>query len=185
MKSLLFLFLLFNLYCSPPSYLENDPNFTYGLESILSYKGEIFTGFQVTPFPNGITRTAEFKNGLQDGRTFDIHQNGQLMSEYFYSAGKKVGIHKGWYPGGNPRFWFEYNDKGESNRDHWEWQENGNVYSIFSYDNGKLIGQKVWRKDGLVYANTIYTTEKVYGVVGSKLCLTVKGDDSKKKTKSF
>ncbi len=185
MKSLLFLFLLYNLYCSPPSYLENDPNFSYGLESVLSYKGEIFTGFQVTSFPYGVTRTAEFKNGLQDGRTFDIHQNGQLMSEYFYSNGKKVGIHKGWYESGKPRFWYEYNSNGENDKEHWEWLEDGRVYSISKYDNGKLIGQKIWRRDGLVYANTIYTPEKVYGVKGSKLCLTVKGDDTKKKTKSF
>jgi hypothetical protein len=151
----------------------------------LSYKGEIFTGFQVTSFPYGVTRTAEFKNGLQDGRTFDIHQNGQLMSEYFYSNGKKVGIHKGWYESGKPRFWYEYNSNGENDKEHWEWLEDGRVYSISKYDNGKLIGQKIWRRDGLVYANTIYTPEKVYGVKGSKLCLTVKGDDTKKKTKSF
>jgi len=185
MKSFVLLSVLLNFYCSPPSYLESDPNFSYGLESILSYKGKVFTGLQVSPYPYGVTRTAEFKDGLQDGRTFDVHQNGQLMSEYFYSAGKKVGIHKGWYENGNPRFWFEYNDKGESNGHHWEWQEDGRVYSISAYDNGKLIGQKIWRKDGLVYANTIYSTEKIYGVQGSKLCLTVKGDDSKKKTKSF
>ncbi len=185
MKAFSIILIAFNFYCSSPSYPENDPNFSYGLESILSYKGEIYTGFQVTSYPNGVARTSEFKNGLQDGRTFDVHKNGQLMSEYFYSKGKKIGIHKGWYESGNPRFWYEYNDRGENNGTHWEWQEDGKVYSISKYDNGNLIGQKVWRKDGLVYANTIYTTEKVYGVQGSKLCLTVKGDESKKKTKSF
>jgi len=182
--SFIFFILLF-INCSPEEYPENDPNFTLGYEGVVSYKGKIFSGFQIASYPNGLKRKIEIKNGLQDGRTFDIYPNGVLASEYFYKEGKKVGIHRGWYESGHPRFYYEYNSAGENHGDHWEWQDNGHVYRISKFENGRLIGEKIWRKDGQIYSNYIYTPEKLYGVKGSKLCLTVKGDDTKKKTSYY
>ncbi|MCE9500366.1 MAG: membrane-binding protein, partial [Leptospira sp.] len=95
--------------------------------------------------------------------------------------GKRVGIHKGWYENGNPRFWYEYKD-GLSDGDHWEWHEEGNPYRYGKYIKDQNVGQKVWRKDGKIFSNYVYTKEKLYGVVGSKLCFKLKGDETNKKT---
>lgn len=175
---------LFVLHCSPEMHNENDPNFTLGYEGIIYYKGKLYSGLQIAEFPNGVKRVIEIKNGREEGRTYDTYSNGTLSAEYFYKNGRKVGIHRGWYEDGKPRFRYGYLD-GENHGENWEWQPDGKVYSFFKYDKGKLVGQKIWRKDGQIYANTIYTPEKVYGVKGSKLCFTVKGDETGKKTKSY
>jgi hypothetical protein len=183
MKYLFFFILLLN-FCSSETHPDNDPNFTLGENEIWYYKDKLYTGYQVAEYPNGVKRQSEFKEGLQDGLTFDVHPSGQIMAEYPYKAGKKVGVHKGWYDDGKPRFWFEYKD-GLNHGEHWEWLPTGKIYRYGRYDNDRIIGEKVWRKDGLIYSNYIYTPKKLYGVVGSKLCFTVKGDDTKKKTESF
>lgn len=181
--NLVFLFPII-LNCSQEIHKENDPDFTLGYEGVIYYKGNLYTGVQVAEFPNGVKRVIEVRNGKEDGRTYDTYPNGSTSAEYFYKNGKKVGTHRGWYEDGTPRFHYEYSD-GENHGEHWEWQPDGKIYSLFKYNRGKIIGQKVWRKDGQIYANTIYTPEKVYGVKGSKLCFTVKGDDTGKKTESY
>ncbi len=170
------------LSCAEEIIMDNDPNLTIGLESVYFYKGQKFSGILKAIHPNGIVRLTNFKDGLEHGRTFDTFPNGNLAAEYFYDQGKYVGIHRAWYESGKARFRYEYNDAGQAHGDHWEWHDEGNVYRYTRYDQGITVGTKIWRKDGKIYANYTYTPERLYGVVGSKLCFKLKGDETNKKT---
>lgn len=92
MKFFFFFILLFN-FCTPETHPDNDLNFTLGENEIWYYKDKLYTGYQVAVFPDGVKRQLEFKEGLQDGLTFDVHPSGQILAEYTYKAGKKEGIH--------------------------------------------------------------------------------------------
>ncbi|TGN17715.1 membrane-binding protein [Leptospira idonii] len=162
--------------------MDNDPNFSIGYDSVYFYQGVPFTGIMKSVHPNGIIRVTEMKEGKEDGRTYDTYLNGQLAAEYFYRNGKSIGVHKGWYEDGKPRFEFSYDEEGLSDGDHWEWHEEGNPYRYGRFEKGNLIGQKVWRKDGKIFANYSYTSERLYGVLGSKLCFKLKGDETNQKT---
>jgi antitoxin component YwqK of YwqJK toxin-antitoxin module len=161
--------------------MDNDPNLTIGLESIYFYKGQKFSGLMKSIHPNGTIRITRFKDGLEDGRMYDTFPNGNLESEYFYIEGKRVGTHQGWYENGKARFQYSYKN-GLADGDHWEWHEEGPVYRYARFEKGVNVGTKVWRRDGKIYSNYTYTPERLYGVVGSKLCFKLKGDETNKKT---
>ncbi len=178
-----FCFILFSLpHCGGKIVMDNDPEITIGLESVYFYRGERFTGIMKAIHPNGIIRLTNFKDGLEDGRAFDTFPNGLLAAEYFYNKGKFVGVHRAWYESGKARFRYEYNEQGLAHGEHWEWHEEGNVFRYSRYENGVSIGTKVWRKDGKIYSNYAFTPERLYGVIGSKLCFKLKGDESNQKT---
>ncbi len=181
---LLFIFaiLVGTTACAKTVVMDNDPELSIGLESVYFYKKQKFSGILKAVHPNGTVRLTEFKEGWEDGRAIDTFPNGNLAAEYFYRQGKFRGIHKAWYETGKARFRFEYNEKGEANGEHWEWYPEGNVYRYSRYEDGNLVGTKIWRKDGKVFANYTYTKERLYGVVGAKLCFKLKGDESNQKT---
>lgn len=161
--------------------MDNDPEISLGLESTYFYKGQKFSGKMKSIHPNGTIRITSFLNGLEDGPTIDIFPDGQRSAEYFYKQGKRTGIHRGWYENGKARFQYSYQDD-LAVGDHWEWHEDGKVYRYAKFENGINVGTKVWRKDGKIYSNYTYSPERLYGVIGSKLCFKLKGDETNKKT---
>jgi antitoxin component YwqK of YwqJK toxin-antitoxin module len=178
-----YLFVMLLSSCGGEEILQDsDPNLSIGLESVYFYKGQPFTGVLKAVHPNGIVRLTRFKDGLENGRTFDVFPNGSLSAEYFYDKGKSVDRHRGWYASGKPRFSYDYNKDGLVEGEQWDWYEEGNVYRYARFSKGINIGTKVWRKDGKIYSNYTYTPERLYGVVGAKLCFKLKGDESNKKT---
>ncbi|HMZ61193.1 MAG TPA: membrane-binding protein [Leptospiraceae bacterium] len=180
-KFFLLLLSLLLIHCGPEIHMDNDPNFTLGYESVFSYKGVPYTGIMLSVHPNGVRRETEYKDGLEHGKTSNTYADGRPAAEYFFEKGKRIGIHKGWYENGKPRFWYEYKD-GMAHGDHWEWHEEGIPYRYGRFENNVNIGQKVWRKDGQIYSNYIYTEQRIYGVQGSKLCFKLKGDETNTRT---
>ncbi|MCG6144560.1 toxin-antitoxin system YwqK family antitoxin [Leptospira bandrabouensis] len=161
--------------------MDQDPDLSLGLESIYYYKGQKFSGKMKSIHPNGTVRITTFLNGLEDGLTSDTYPNGQISAEYFYKQGKRIGTHRGWYEDGKARFQFSYIDD-LADGDHWEWYESGKVFRYAKFNKGLNVGTKVWRKDGKIYSNYTYSPERLYGVVGSKLCFKLKGDETNQKT---
>ena len=90
MKYLFFFILLLN-FCSSETHPDNDPNFTLGENEIWYYKGKLYTGYQVAEYPNGVKRQSEFKEGLQDGLTYECIRAGMMMENPGFGLNTKMG----------------------------------------------------------------------------------------------
>ena len=65
--------------------------------------------------------------------------------------------------------------KGLSEETHYQWYENGQLYSEINYLNGKPFGStKIWRKDGKLRSNfVIRENGRRYGLAGIKRCTKI------------
>ena len=88
-----------------------------------------------------------------------------------YRQGKKIGIHKGYYENGNPKFEYHF-IQGEHHGIAKEWYENGQDYKFFHYNMGYEEGsQKAWWENGVIRANYVVKNGRRYGLIGLKLCM--------------
>ncbi|MCE9501601.1 MAG: hypothetical protein K8R21_14045 [Leptospira sp.] len=176
-------FIFLSLNCDHRKIQDTDLKIS-STNDILLYEGKKFSGIVESRMEAvNVTRHTPYSGGVLDGTEKEYYSNGLLSAERFYSNGKKVGIHRGWYADGKDRFWYEY-DNGQLHGNLWEWHSSGPLITFARFDRGRLIGKKIWRIDGQIYANFVIQENRVVGLPGSKLCLQVRSDENKK-TKSF
>jgi antitoxin component YwqK of YwqJK toxin-antitoxin module len=138
-----------------------------------SFQNKPFDGEMVENLADG-TRITLYKNGMEEGKQTTTSPSGQLLEERFYVAGKKHGIHRGWYPNGKDRFYTHFeadNYIGE----HWAWHHSGTPVEYKKYSpQGEILVHKQWRESGQIYRNFVFKDKKELGMRGAKLCNSVK-----------
>lgn len=151
-----------------------QPDISFKGEQLL-YKGAAYTGIVVEQFPMAETqRESAYKNGLLHGLQEDFNtRNGQKLASRKYRAGEKVGIHRSWFEDGKRRSHHEYRD-GHLEGESWEWHHSGHPSLFTKFENGKMLGKKMWREDGKIYMNYVFTENGVYGVPGTRLCFQIR-----------
>jgi antitoxin component YwqK of YwqJK toxin-antitoxin module len=86
--------------------------------------GEPITGEVVYYAPGGgIEAVVGYRKGFKDGLERRYYPDGTLEYEGEWTWSRGVGVHRGWYPGGQPR-------------------------EELLFDNGRLIRAWRWREDG-------------------------------------
>jgi hypothetical protein len=159
----------------------DDPELAY-LGEHLVHRGRLFSGVLITPLPAvDVVRRTPFRNGLAEGVESERYGNGSLAALREYRAGRKTGVHRGWFPNGRPSYRYEYASN-QFHGDYWEWHASGALYAYARYDNGQPIGRKVWREDGTIYMNYVFAAGAAYGLPGAKLCRQVRADESDRTT---
>ncbi len=171
-----FIFLIFLLAACDPLRIANTDPFLSRRAEYVFYNGQKFSGLIESKTAGiDVLRITPYRDGLIDGEEKDIHINGQVLAEREFEKGKKVGIHKGWFPNGNKRFQNEYLDS-QFHGNQWEWRPSGGLYSFAKFDRGRVIGKKLWREDGQIYMNFVLNAGRPIGMTGGKLCNQVRGD---------
>ena len=138
---------------------------------LVYHDGAPLTGRLIARYDNGSIESEKryWAGHLHDtSRTFDV--GGRLLDERIYHNGKKVGLHRGWYSDGTPRFRYTFVDdrhEGEAI----EWFENGQVYRKFHYVDGHEEGrQMMYDEEGTLRANYVVRDGRRYGSIGRKPC---------------
>ncbi len=172
MKYFLILLFLASVACTKHA-TRPSPEVTFKGNDLL-YKGQRFTGILEEHFPQiGTVRKTEYENGLQEGLEEEFAQSGQIVARRHHHAGKKVGIHEGWFLDGKRRFHHEFKN-GQMDGEVWEWYSSGAVSMFAKFENGKLLGKKMWRESGQIYMNYVFTEQGAFGVPGTSLCYQVR-----------
>lgn len=148
----------------------------------LVHDGRLFNGVLITRIPAAdVVRRTPYRNGLIDGVEEERYANGSLAALREYRAGRKTGVHRGWFPDGRRSYRYEYSEN-QFHGDYWEWHASGALYTYARYDQGRPIGRKVWREDGTIYMNYVFAAGAAYGLPGAKLCRQVRADESDRTT---
>lgn len=161
--------------CARPRVPAFDPDITRSNGAVL-YRGAPFSGVLIElDVVSGVRSESEYDSGKLDGMRREFYADGALASERSFRSGGKVGVHRGWFPDGRLRFLYEF----ESDRHHGrfvEWHPGGRIARYARYQHGAELGARIWRADGKIYANYIYTPERKIGLTGGRLCDPVRGD---------
>jgi antitoxin component YwqK of YwqJK toxin-antitoxin module len=169
-----FLFLIF-IACVerriPSVYSAEEELITH--QGVTKRNGEIFSGYSLQLFADGDTsKLVPYLNGKPHGISKEWYENGILKEVRMYENGFKTGQHKGWFDDESLRFvsHFKHDAYHGSVK---EWQANGSLYRDFNYENGQESGsQKMWESDGRLKANYVVRGGRMYGLVGTKNCLS-------------
>ena len=153
------------------------------VNGVLLFKDDPFSGV-IESYYNSetIKSTINYHQGKKQGLEIIWHINDSLGSKRFYDMGLKVGIHKGWWQNGNPKFVYHFNDNGEYHGNIKEWYESGILFRDFNYLNGKEAGsQKMMYDTGKIKANYEVVNGERFGLIGLKKCyqVTVGSDEVK------
>ncbi len=141
----------------------------------LFYQENTFSGIVLDSnrFSQMKKRTS-YINGRKHGKEVKKYFNDSLAELRMYNRGVKVGIHKGWWPNGNKKFEFYFNEKGFYHGSLKEWYVNGKLLKSFNYKDGKEQGsQKIWKQNGKIATNYVADDGERYGLIGLKKCYTV------------
>ncbi|HNA80164.1 MAG TPA: hypothetical protein PKY99_11955, partial [Turneriella sp.] len=95
------------------------------------FQGQPFTGTIEEPLPEAI-RLTHYADGSEDGPMTVTTRTGTLVEERTYRAGRKHGIHRGYFDNGKDRFYTEFSDDHYSGQ-HWTWHANGKVAEYKKY----------------------------------------------------
>ena len=157
-----------------PDLRFGDPRLKLGAGQWL-FNGSPYNGNITESLPD-VTRVTHYADGREDGeQTATNTDSGIKTEERFYRAGKKHGVHRGWFPDGKDRFYTEFADDHYAG-EHWTWYSNGKVAEFKKYTpEGQILVHKHWRESGQIYRNQVFAVNKTEsGMPGVKLCNTVK-----------
>ncbi|WP_051398316.1 sigma factor [Runella limosa] len=100
------------------------------------------------------------------------YENRQLAEQRTYHKNHKNGLHKGWWPNGIPKFDYHFSEDVATGTHH-EWFENGQMYSLSTYNNeGQPEGkQQMWYVNGQIKANYVIQNGRRFGLLGAKGCM--------------
>ena len=182
MKKFIVFFLVFSFFsCQEKQNSEVVQVVKSGDESLqltngtLLYNNVPFTGILTHDDPlNQTHNETQYVVGKKEGTELKKYKNNKIAEERFYKGGLKVGLHKGFWEGGSPKFEFHFNEKGSYNGSFKEWYRNGQLVKEFNYVNGKEDGpQRMWQSDGKIRANYVVKNGDRYGLIGLKKCYSV------------
>jgi hypothetical protein len=100
------------------------------------------------------------------------YTNGMLAEERAFSGTREQGVHRGWWPNGQPRFEYSYRD-GTLNGVSREWFPSGALWREQRYEAGHEAGlQRMYWEDGRVRASYVVRGARRFGLLGAKGCVT-------------
>jgi antitoxin component YwqK of YwqJK toxin-antitoxin module len=171
MKYLLIIIIIYN--CNSEKKIRQEDDGFLEKSGILYYEGEFFTGEVYSKYPNGVRKISiHYKNGLKHGKEYVYYPNGNPVHERNYLLGKKEGTHYGWHENGEIRFQTNFiADRFEG--ENFSWYPGGRLESYMKFKDGKLLGHKQWRMDGMIYMNYVMNDFDRIGLYGAKLCRKV------------
>lgn len=140
---------------------------------ILYMESGPFSGYVIQVNDDGTLLSKEgYLNGQKEGPSFKWSSNGRLIEERYFHENQKTGRHLGFFNDGQPRFEYYFNC-GLPIGTHKEWLENGQLYSLSTYnDSGRPEGeQKFFFPSGKVRANYVIKNGRRYGLLGAKGCM--------------
>ncbi|NCG28410.1 MAG: hypothetical protein GWP42_12810 [Verrucomicrobiales bacterium] len=115
---------------------------------IAYHKGSPYTGKSFELYDNGQKITEEnWKDGEQEGLTTGWYENGRKSSEIIYKDGKHDGLWSEWYENGQKKFEGNFKD-GKADEPWVLWHENGQKKWEVNFKDGKKISQKYWNSKG-------------------------------------
>ena len=157
---------------APPTIAFDAKLFFLGNDG-LRYQGELFSG-KLRRENSQTERVETYLSGKRNGLIVEyFRQSGRVSKQMYFADGKRVGLHRGYYPSGERQFEMNYLD-GVYHGDVTYWYRSGQVYTYTLYERGKVKGHKMWRKNGRIFANYVMRNGKKVGLNGGKLCLNVK-----------
>ena len=130
-----------------------------------------YSGYAYSCSPAGDTlQLLGYVDGLEEGCQVKRYPGGALQEVRQYSAGKKNGVHTGYWDNGRKKFEFTIvDDFYEGNFK--EWSRDGMLTKDFNYIHGMEAGsEKLWWNNGTIRANYVVRDGKKYGLIGLKLC---------------
>lgn len=161
---------------SPPRQIRRPHRSITFQGNYLLHEGRRFNGILEERFDAAETiRKTTYRNGLADGPEEEFHVSGIPLAHREFSEGKKTGIHEGWFVNGKRRFHYEYQD-GKPHGEYWEWYRSGALSLFARFEHGRLLGKKMWRESGQIYANYVFLPDRAVGVPGTQLCYQVRKD---------
>jgi antitoxin component YwqK of YwqJK toxin-antitoxin module len=155
----------------PSIYKPADDPGLVKVQDTLYYGGILFSGHIFYLFTNRDTAfVIGYLHGLQEGLSKKWYPNKQIMEERLYVAGRKEGSHRGWWPDGKPKFYYELTNDAYTGLVK-EWFSNGTLCKVFHYKDGQEAGsEKMWWENGTIRANYVIIDGEKFGLSGQKLC---------------
>jgi antitoxin component YwqK of YwqJK toxin-antitoxin module len=122
---------------------------------------------------------------MREGESRILSENGEILERRFYKSNKKVGLHEAWWPNGNKKFEYTF-QQGLHHGEMKEWQSDGKPYKFFNYILGEEDGsQKMWDSEGEIRANYVVKNGHRYGLVGLKNCKSVSNENGELSAVSY
>ena len=140
------------------------------------YQQAPFTGFIETYFSSGSLKSRQsFYKGKDEGLFLSYYEDGSKDAQRFYHHGEKDSINQGWWPNGNRRFEYHFKD-GICEGDFKEWYQSGKPLKHIVYHNGREESGKGWRENGKIYMSFVVKDGRLYGMVNTNLCYSLKNE---------
>lgn len=139
--------------------------------AVLFYQKTPFTGLVYTRYANGNPQRSEpYRLGKLEGTALAWYPNRLKAEERFYEAGRRVGVHRGWWETGQMKFRHSY-EKDAMEGASEEWFANGTPYRRMHYAGGHEAGrQTIWHPNGRLLANYEVRKGRNYGLTGENSC---------------
>lgn len=106
-------------------------------------------------------------------RAVTFHENKKIASERFFQEGRKVGVHKTWFPNGKLQSLVEF-EKPNQAKILKTWYENGQLAKLITFKDGMEADTKIYRETGQIYLNRVVRNGRMYGLPGGKACSRIK-----------
>ena len=115
--------------------------------------------------------TAPLAHGVIEGIERRWFANGRPESVRTFDAGRKVGVHVGWWPNGAARFRTHYQDDSFDGANE-AWYDTGVRSQRLEYVAGREEGrQQMWAPDGTLIVNYEMRGGRRYGMINAKPCI--------------
>src|SRR5689334_13020982 len=89
----------------PAVFINASENNFITKQGITYLNNNPFSGWKFSLYKNGDTTfTAPYYEGKENGESRSWYENKQLQDIRIFENGKKIGVHKGWWPDGKQRF---------------------------------------------------------------------------------
>ena len=159
----------------PEIYVEESAAELKYHEGRLYFNGQTFSGYLTAVHGESVLAARiPYFDGKKHGLAQTWFPSGELCTARSYQAGKKGGLHRGFYEDGSPKFTYAFKN-GEYHGEVLEWYASGDPAKAFSYQAGREVGkQQAWRENGKLYINIVVRENgKRYGLFNARPCYSV------------
>ena len=139
-----------------------------------TYNNLPFNGYVVQVENDGrVVYKLPIIDGNEEGLAIGFYNSGEKLLERKFVHGQKQGVFKQWWPNGNLRYLFNYNnDKYEGKQI--VYFHFGKIQEEKNYKNGQEEGiQRIWDSTGNLISNYTVKNNKIYGALSAKDCMPV------------
>ncbi len=138
---------------------------------IMLYKDKPYTGVLYSKNDTITLYRVSYLKGIKHGKEERFYFDGLPASQRFYTNGKKVGVHKGWWSNQQPKFITHFDNAGNLTSTQREWLSNGMLIKELHFANGNEKGwQKSWDINGKIKSNYVVINGERFGLIGYNKC---------------